>query len=269
MQLPLYQDNEVKPIRLDQLDVSDLNVRRQDITADIDALMESLETFGLLQPIVVVPKGDRYSVIIGQRRYLAAKELGWDTIPAFLARSLDRVEGTILSLSENVQRRDLSARDRAEACALLLNARGGIANVASLLGVSPSTVKRWLGYRAVPEPIKTLVDERKLTSNQATRIWQHIDNEETALAVAVHAAEEATPIGRRRVVESAEEYPGRSAETIIRRAEERKREKVLTIHLPESAALAIEEASEREKIEPEGIALNATIQWLQDNRYLP
>ena len=107
MQLAMHLGKEAKPIPLDRLDVSDQNVRRQNITADIDSMMASLSTFGLLQPIVVVPQGDRYSVIIGQRRYLAAKDLGWDTIPAFISDPLDRVKGTILSLSENIQRRDL------------------------------------------------------------------------------------------------------------------------------------------------------------------
>ncbi len=268
MQLARYEDNEVKTIPLDQLDVSDINVRRQNITSDLDALMASLKTFGLLQPIVVIPRGDRFSVIIGQRRYLAAKDLGWEAIPAFVGEPLDRVQGTILSLSENVQRRDLSARDRAEACAYLLEEKGSVACVARSIGVSESTIRRWLGYRAVPERIKALVDQGDLTPDQATRIWQNIDDEETALEVAAHAAAETTSVGRRRVMESAAELPGRSAETIIRRAEEKRREKTVVIHLPESAALAIDHASEEEGIDPEEIALNATIQWLQDNRYM-
>ena len=268
MQLAMHLGKEAKPIPIDQLDVSDLNVRRQNITADIDSMMASLKTFGLLQPIVVVPQGDRYSVVIGQRRYLAAKDLGWDTIPAFVSEPLDRVKGTILSLSENTQRRDLSARDRAEACDYLVEEIGSISEVAQHLGVSSSTVRRWLGYRAVPGRIKALVEEGKMTADQATRIWQHIDDENTALEVALHAAEQSTPVERRRVLESAAELPGRSAGTIIRRAEEKRRQKTLTIHLPESAGEAIDRASKEEKIDPEEIALNATIQWLQDNRYL-
>ena len=70
---------------------------------------------------------------------------------------------------------------------------------------------------------------------------------------------------RARVLESADELPGRSAETIFRRAEEKSRELRLTIHLPESAALAIGRASDEEEIERAEIALNAILQWLRDN----
>ena len=269
-QLPLFVDGEVKPIRLSDLDISPSNVRKQNVTADLDSLAASLKEFGLLQPIVVHERVDRYTVIVGQRRYLAAKQLGWERIPAFvLNRPFDQEQSTILSLSENIQRRDLSARDQAEACAYLLEHLGTILKVAAALAVSTRTVHRWLGYRAVPEPIKTFVDEGRLSRGQATRIASHVEDEETAVAIAARVASENNPTLRARVLESADELPGRSAETIFRRAEEKSRELRLTIHLPETAALAMSRASDGEQIEPEEIVVNATLQWLRDNRYLP
>lgn len=268
-QLPLFVDGEVKPIRLDSLDISPSNVRKQNVTADLDSLAASLQEFGLLQPIVVHENDGRYTIIVGQRRYLAARQLGWETIPAFvLNRPFDQDQSIILSLSENIQRRDLSARDQAEACAHLLERLGTISKVAEALAISTRTVRQWLGYRAVPERIKTFVDEGTLSRGQATRIASNVEDEETAVAVAASVASENNPIVRARVLESAEELPGRSVETIVRRAEEKSRELRLTIHLPESAALAIGRASNHEQIEPEAIALNATLQWLRDNRYL-
>ena len=269
-QLPLFvDDGEVKHIKLTDLDISPFNVRKQNVTADLDALAASLQEFGLLQPIVVQSNGSRYDVVVGQRRYLAAKQLRWDTVPAFvLERQFDREQSTILSLSENIQRRDLSARDQQEACAYLLERLGTISKVAEALDVSTTTVRRWLGYHVVPEPIKVFVDEGRLSRDLATRIASHVENVDTAIAIAEQIASENNPVVRARVLESADELPGRSAETILRRAEEKSRELRLTIHLPESAALAIGRASDDEQIEPEAIALNATLQWLRDNRYL-
>lgn len=269
-QLPLFQDGEVKHLNLADLDISPFNVRKQNVTADLDALAASLREFGLLQPIVAQPNGDRYDVVVGQRRYLAAKQLQWDNIPAFvLERQFDREQSTILSLSENIQRRDLSTRDQAEACAYLWERLGTISKVAEVLDVSTTTVRRWLGYRAVPEPIKVFVDERRLSRGQATRIASCVENVDTAIAIAEQVASETNPVVRARILESADELPGRSAETILRRADEKSRELRLIIHLPESAAQAISQASNDQAIEPEAIALNATIQWLRDNRYLP
>ena len=268
-QLPLFVDGEVKPIKLSELDISPSNVRKQNVTADLDSLAASLQEFGLLQPIVVHASDGRYTIIVGQRRYLAARQLGWESIPAFvLNRPFDQEQSTILSLSENIQRRDLSARDQADACAYLLEQLGTISRVAEVLAISPTTVRRWLGYRAVPEPIKTFVDAGRLSRGQATRIASHVENEETAVAIAARVASENNPVLRARVLESADELPGRSAETIFHRAEEKSRELRLTIHLPETAALAMGRASNVEQIEPEEIVLNATLQWLTDNRYL-
>ena len=267
--LASYQDQAVKPINLADLDVSPFNVRKQNVSADQDALIASLKEFGLLQPIVVVPNGDRYNVVVGQRRYLAAQQLGWETIPAFvLDEQLDQRQSIILSLSENVQRRDLPARDRADACEYLWQQLGNIPAVASAVGVSNTTVRRWLGYRAVPEAIKIFVDEGKLSSGMVTRLSNYIQDEDTAIAVATRLASESPGLGRTRLLESATELPGRSAETIIRRAGEKQRELRLVIHLPEMAARGIEEASKYEQIDPEEIAMDAIIQWLQDNRYL-
>ncbi len=267
--LASYRDQQVKPIDLAVLDISASNVRKGNIYADIDGLAASLQDFGLLQPIVVEPIGDRYAVIIGQRRFLAAKQLGWPSIPAFvLDDPLDPEKRTVLSLSENIQRRDLSANDKAEGCFFLLEQLGSIAKVAEALDVSPTTVRRWLGYRVVPDSIKELVEQGKLTPGQATRIANYVEDEEVAIEVANLVVAQSTRPGRERVLESAAELPGRSAETIRLLAEEKKRQKTLIIHLPESAAIAIDQASEDENIEPEEIALNATIEWLQNNRYL-
>ena len=134
---PAYRDNAVKPIPLADLDISELNVRRREITADLDDLIQSLDRFGLQQPIVVMPKGDRFSIVTGQRRYLAAKHLGWDEIHALvLAEPLDDVDATIISFSENIQRRELSAQDKADACSFLMERLGSVREVAKELGIS-------------------------------------------------------------------------------------------------------------------------------------
>ena len=135
-----------------------------------------MEMFGLLQPIVVVPKGDRFGVVIGQRRYLAAKHLGWDEIPALvLAKPLKATDAAILSFSENIQRRDLSARDKAEACSSLMETLGSVKAVAEVLGISQQTVRKWLGYAGVPEPVKIFVQPGGLTVPQAIRIANTIE----------------------------------------------------------------------------------------------
>ena len=262
-------ERQVRFLPLEGLDISERNVRRREITADLDELAKSLDIYGLQQPILVAPKGDRFAIVIGQRRYLAAKQLGWDQIPALvLSKPLERVQATIFSFSENIQRRDLSAQDKAEACSYLREELGSVSAVAEALGVTSQTVRKWLGFAAVPSTVKEFVRPNGLTVQQAVRIAQHVDNEEAATDIARLVAEKSVKEERDRVLESVAELPGRSVETILRRAEQKRQRKEIHFILTESSAQAIDQAANDQETEPNEIAMSATIQWLQDNKYL-
>ena len=267
--LTKFRGNTIEFISMEDLDISALNVRKRQITADLDELAASIDRFGLQQPIVVMPQGERYSIITGQRRYLAAKYLGWETIPAFvLDGTLGSVETMMLSFSENVQRRELPARDKSEACVYLLNELGSIGDVAKELGVTRQTVRKWLDYAGVPEPIKELVGLGRLTVKQATRISQYVEQEETAIEIARSVAAETVKESRDRILDSAAELPGRSADAILRRSVERERVRNIQFDLTESSASAIDEASLATETDVHDLAKDATIQWLEENRYL-
>ena len=264
-----YMSQQVRFLPLSDMDISEFNVRRRDITSDLDELANSLDRYGLQQPIVVAPKGDRFEILVGQRRYLAAKRLGWSEIPALLlSQPLDRLEATVFSFSENIQRHDLSGRDKAAACKYLLDELGSIRAVAERTGVSAQTVRKWLGYAAVPEAVKDLVSPGGLTVQQAIRIAESVDDEGIAKEIAIRVAQTPVKTDRERVLESVAELPGRSVETIFRRAEEKKDMKEIHFILHESSARAIDEAAKDQSTEAADIAMSATIQWLQDNKYL-
>jgi ParB family chromosome partitioning protein len=80
--------------------------------ADLAELADSLREHGLVQPIVVRAKGDRYQLIAGQRRLAAANRLGWEKV---LVRVLDVDDRQMseIAIVENLQRRDLDALEKA------------------------------------------------------------------------------------------------------------------------------------------------------------
>ncbi len=80
--------------------------------ADLAELADSLREHGLVQPIVVRAKGDRYQLIAGQRRLAAANRLGWQNV---LVRVLDVDDRQMseIAIVENLQRRDLDALEKA------------------------------------------------------------------------------------------------------------------------------------------------------------
>ena len=76
-------------------------------------LAASIEASGLLQPVVVRPHGDgRWQLIAGERRWRAARKLGWTRIPAVVKEADDRTLLT-LALIENLQRDQLTPMDEA------------------------------------------------------------------------------------------------------------------------------------------------------------
>ncbi|MFM9057782.1 MAG: ParB/RepB/Spo0J family partition protein [Planctomycetaceae bacterium] len=80
--------------------------------ADLAELADSLREHGLVQPIVVRARGDRYQLIAGQRRLAAARTLGWEKVPARVLDVDDRQMSEI-AIVENLQRRDLDALEKA------------------------------------------------------------------------------------------------------------------------------------------------------------
>jgi ParB family chromosome partitioning protein len=260
---------ELKYIPIDKIDVSEGNVRKRKLTLGLDELKKSLDLIGLQQPVVVFPKDDRYELIIGQRRLYAAKQLGWKTIPALIRKPTNITEAKIISLSENIQRVRLSPKDMSEACNYLFEKLGSAKAVAEALGVSQMTVNKYLSFhRIAPEPIKKLVEEKKITVPDAMKIVAYVwPDKEKAIKIAEKIAEMPRP-EKERVFDVIRETPEKPVEKIFERAEETKVRKEFIIHFPENYALALEKAAEDRNMEPEDVVKDVVIEWLQENGYV-
>ena len=154
------------------------NVRR-DGPGDLDALAASIRAHGLLQPIGVASEGDGHRVVYGNRRREAAIRAGLATIPCL------QVDGTpedrlIRQLLENMQRQDLNDLDQAEGLARLrrylsrqqtgLSGRALDDAVGHLVGLSGTTVRRYLGLRDLAPGVRDLIAEGQLTVTQAQHL---------------------------------------------------------------------------------------------------
>jgi ParB/RepB/Spo0J family partition protein len=94
---------------------------RQRVSA-VAELADSLREHGLLQPVVVRPRGAAYELIAGHRRLEAAKMLGWTEIAAVVRDETDD-QAYILTLVENLQREDLTPKEEAAALEVLVRER--------------------------------------------------------------------------------------------------------------------------------------------------
>jgi ParB family chromosome partitioning protein len=254
-------------IPLGQIDISLSNVRKSNLEEGIDDLKNSIREIGVQQPVVVFQKRDgRYELIIGQRRYLACKRLDEKMkIPAVITKVDSETDAVVKSFSENIHRLDLEYRDKMQVATELLSKLGTIKDVAKELGVSPQTVKNYLGYAAVPKKIKEMVDEGKLSASMATRISKNISDENLALKVAESLGK--MPRGEQKnllidVAKEKQHEKGVKFDNIVRIAEGIAKMKKITIHVTEQVWDAIDRASIKYGSDKEGVVREAVEEWL-------
>jgi ParB family transcriptional regulator, chromosome partitioning protein len=136
--------------------------RRTINPAAIAELAASLKSTGLIQPIIVRKVEQGYELIAGERRWRAAKEAGFPSIPA-IVRDVDQFTQAQMALIENIQREDLNAVDRAAAYRTIIQQLGLTqAELALRLGEERSSVANYLRILDLSEPVRELVKQGKL-----------------------------------------------------------------------------------------------------------
>ena len=139
---------DVKDIEISKIVVSEQNVRK-DLTAgteeaNLDDLANSIKEKGLLSPVTVVHKGDHYDLIVGQRRFLACKKLGYEKIAAIIRAESDDTDYLTLSLIENIHRSDMSPIDKAKAYNSLFEKYNDYDRVSKETGITIATIKKYI-----------------------------------------------------------------------------------------------------------------------------
>ena len=252
---------------LDKIDISISNVRKTNLEEGIDELANSIKEIGVQQPIVVFTKGDRYELIIGQRRYLACKKIGNKTIPALIIAKKNETEATIISFSENIHRLDLEYGDKMQVATELLSKLGSVNKVAEYLGVSYQTVKNYIGYAGVPEPIKKMVERNKLSVKTAKMITKNIPDEKQALEIAQKIREIPRSEERRKIINIAKENPMKTPEEIVKIVK-RQNFKKITIDLTPRVADALSQACHKYETHAKDITSEALEEWLDKRGFL-
>ncbi|GAB5487576.1 MAG: ParB/RepB/Spo0J family partition protein [Parasphingorhabdus sp.] len=133
----------------------------------LDELANSMKQRGVIQPIVVRPHGKIFQIVAGERRWRAAQRARLHQVPA-IVRQLNDEETLEIAIVENVQRRDLNAIEEAEAYVKLSQDFGhNQAKLAELVGKSRSHVANIMRLLDLPEPVRDLVAEDKLSMGHA------------------------------------------------------------------------------------------------------
>jgi len=179
---PLPAGDEVQLIPVEQIDASRYQPRQNFGAAELQELARSIAQYGVLQPVIVREKGDRFELIVGERRLRAAKEAGLKEIPALVRRASEE-EAAVLALVENLQRQDLDFFEEAAAYERLLTEFGLTqAGLAERLGRSQSTVANKLRLLRLPPSVREAIQTAGLSERHA-RALLGLDSEVEQLRV--------------------------------------------------------------------------------------
>jgi len=138
---------------IDQIDPNP-NQPRQ-VMGDLSELMASIAEKGIIEPIIVRRRGQRFQIIAGERRYQAAVQVGLTEVPVVI-RDVDDVEVIELALIENLQRKDLTAFEEAEALAQLSDHGLTHDQLAKRVGKSRTAITESLALNQMPEDVRNL-----------------------------------------------------------------------------------------------------------------
>ncbi len=150
----------------------------------LEDLAASIRMQGIVQPLVVTAEGDGgYSIVAGERRWRAARRAGLDTVPVVVREVEGDRERLELALVENLQRSDLNPVEEAEAYQALQESFGlSQDEVATRVGKARPTVANALRLLKLPDEVRDLLREGRLTAGQARPLLALKPQEQVELA---------------------------------------------------------------------------------------
>ncbi len=151
----------------------DNNVDQPRKVFDQDALRElaeSIRTYGVIQPILITPVGNRFMIVAGERRWRAARMAGLVEIPAVI-KKFNQKQIAEIAIIENLQRADLNEMELAQGIKQLMDEHKLTQEkVAERLSKPRSTIANTLRLLSLPGEVQQLIANKQLTAGHAIRL---------------------------------------------------------------------------------------------------
>jgi ParB family chromosome partitioning protein len=162
-----YEVSSGNYIDIDRIEPNPLQPRENFDEEQLAALVSSIKSDGVLQPIIVRKVGDTYQIIAGERRWRAARQLGLLSMPATVRDATDS-EMLKIALIENLQREDLNPIEEAGAYKTLIQGHDLTQEtLARYVGKDRSTVANILRLLGLPQDIQSHVSRGTISMGHA------------------------------------------------------------------------------------------------------
>ncbi len=189
---------------------------RKDFESEaLDELVESVRQHGVLQPLLVRPSGGQYQLIAGERRLLAAKKAGLETVPCRVLELEDQAMCEA-ALEENLKRRDLNVLEKAQAFKdYMQRFSASVDDVAKQLSMSRSSVCNFLRLLELTDFVKEALLAERVSFGHARAILSLSHDDQIALCQRIESESlsvRETEAAVREILKNQQEPP---AETIL------------------------------------------------------
>ena len=175
-------------ISIGEIDPNKDQPRKKFDETALKELALSIQQHGVIQPIVVMKKNNRYMIIAGERRWRASKLAGKKTIPA-IVRDYDEIQTAEISIIENLQRQDLNPMEEARAMKKLMDEFGWTQEVvAERLGKSRPVISNTIRLLNLQPEVIEMIESGKLSAGHA-RSLVIVENRDAQLKLAKKVAE--------------------------------------------------------------------------------
>ena len=170
-------EEEIREIPINKLRVNPYQPRKTFNQESLQELAESIKEHGVIQPIIVKKSIKDYEIVAGERRFRASRLAGKETIPAIVKNFTDEQMMEIAVL-ENLQRENLNSIEEALAYETLMkNLNLTQEQLSKRVGKSRSYITNILGLLTLPEEVKELVKQEKITTSHARTLSKLEDKE--------------------------------------------------------------------------------------------
>jgi len=177
-------DSGIKKVNIEDLYPSNYQPRKDFNQEALNALVVSIKEKGVLQPLLVRKKGDKYEIIAGERRWRASKLAGIKEVPV-IEKDLNNQEVLEVALIENLLRENLSPIEEAEGFARLINEFSHTHDALSqIVGKSRSYITNTIRLLSLPITIQEMVKNNIISAGHARALIGLENAEEVAQKIA-------------------------------------------------------------------------------------